>query len=148
MTRLSHIAAGVALIAATMLSGVARADNQDIIDYREHVMKTLGEQAQSLAMVLQGKAPAENVVIHAQLLAVTAATVEKAFTPKVVGGEAKADVWAKWDDFSKKTKDLVAASNDLVKAAQAGGIEGAKAKMAAPGLGCKGCHDVYRDQKK
>lgn len=148
MTRLSHIAAGVALLAATTLSGVARADNQDIIDYRQHIMKTLGEQAQSLAMVLQGKAPAENVAIHAQLLAVTAATVEKAFTAKVPGGEAKADVWAKWDDFSKKAKDLAAASTELAKAAQAGGVEAAKAKMAPPGLGCKGCHDVYREQKK
>ncbi len=148
MSRLSHIAAAVALLAATTLSGVARADNQDVIDYRQHIMKTLGEQAQSLAMVLQGKAPAENVAIHAQLLAVTAATVEKAFVAKVPGGEAKADVWAKWDDFSKKAKETVAAAADLAKVAQSGGVEAAKAKMAAPGLGCKGCHDTYREQKK
>lgn len=147
MTRLGHIAAGVALIAATMLSGVARADNQDVIDYREHIMKTMGEQAQSLTMVAQGKAPAENVVIHAKLLAVTAATAEKAFTAKVPGGEAKPDVWAKWDDFSKKMKELVANTADLAKTAEAGGLDAVKPKMAAA-LTCKGCHDVYREQKK
>jgi cytochrome c556 len=147
MTRLSHIAVGVALLAATTLSGVARADNQDVIDYRQHIMKTLGEQAQSLAMVMQGKAPAENVAIHAQLLAVTAATVEAAFKEKVAGGESKADVWAKWDDFSKRSKELSANMADLAKTAQAGGLEATKAKMGTA-MTCKGCHEIYREQKK
>jgi cytochrome c556 len=147
MTRLGHIAAGVALIAATMLTGAARADNQDIIDYRQHIMKTLGEQAQSLALVAQGKAPAENAVIHAKILAVTAATAEKAFTAKVPGGEAKADVWAKWDDFSKKMKELAANTADLAKTAEAGGLDAVKPKLATA-LTCKGCHEVYREQKK
>ena len=150
MTRLVKFIGGFAVVAAMAVSApmVAKADDKDVIDYRQHIMKTLGEQAQSLAMVLQGKAPAENVAIHAQLLAVTAATVEKAFVAKVPGGEAKADVWAKWDDFSKKAKETAAAAADLAKVAQSGGVEAAKAKMAAPGLGCKGCHDTYREQKK
>ncbi len=147
MTRLSHIAVGVALLAATTLSGVARADNQDVIDYRQHIMKTLGEQAQSLAMVMQGKAPAENVAIHAQLLAVTAATVEAAFKEKVAGGESKADVWAKWDDFAKRSKELSANMADLAKTAQAGGLDAVKPKMATA-MTCKGCHEIYREQKK
>ena len=147
MTRLGHIAAGVALIAATMLSGVARADNQDTIDYRQHIMKTLGEQAQSLAMVAQGKAPAENAVIHAKLLAITAATVEKAFTPKVAGGESKPEVWSKWDDFDKKAKEFAANTADMAKAAETGGLEAVKAKMSTT-MTCKGCHETYREQKK
>src|SRR4051812_11894527 len=62
--RLVQFAAGVALIAAVTLPGIARADNQDVIDYREHIMKTLGETAQSLTMIMQGKAPAENFAVH------------------------------------------------------------------------------------
>ncbi len=117
MTRLSHIAAGVALLAATTLSGIARADNQDVIDYRQHIMKTLGEQAQSLNMLIQGKGPAENAALHVQIMAVTAATVEAAFKEKVAGGESKADVWGKWDDFSKRAKELSANMADLAKTA-------------------------------
>ncbi|MBX7201284.1 MAG: cytochrome c [Rhodospirillaceae bacterium] len=147
MTRLSHIAAGVALLAATTLSGIARADNQDVIDYRQHIMKTLGEQSQSLAMVMQGKAPAENVAMHAQILAVTAATVEAAFKEKVAGGESKPDVWAKWDDFSKRAKELSANMADLAKTAQAGGVDAVKPKLQAA-LTCRGCHETYREQKK
>ena len=147
MTRLSHLAAGVALLAATTLSGIAYADNQDTIDYREHIMKTMGEQSASLALVLQGKAPAENVALHAQILAVTAATVEAAFKEKVAGGEAKPDVWAKWDDFSKRAKELSANMDDLAKTAKAGGVDAVKAKMQTA-MTCKGCHETYREQKK
>jgi cytochrome c556 len=147
MSRLSHLAAGVALLAATSLSGVARADNQDVIDYRQHIMKTLGEQAQSLAMVMQSKAPAENIALHAQILAVTAATVEAAFKEKVAGGESKADVWAKWDDFSKRSKELAANMADLAKTAQAGGVDAVKPKMQTA-MTCRGCHEIYREQKK
>ncbi len=147
MTRLSHIAAGVALLAATTLSGIARADNQDVIDYRQHIMKTLGEQAQSLNMLIQGKGPAENAALHVQIMAVTAATVEAAFKEKVAGGESKADVWGKWDDFSKRAKELSANMADLAKTAQAGGLEAVKGKMATA-MTCKGCHETYREQKK
>ncbi len=147
MIRLSHLAAGVALLAATTLSGVARADNQDVIDYRQHIMKTLGEQAQSLAMIMQGKAPAENVALHAQILAVTAGTVESSFKEKVAGGESKPDVWAKWDDFSKRAKELSANMADLAKTAQAGGLDAVKPKMQTA-MTCRGCHETYREQKK
>ena len=77
----------------------------------------------------------------------TAATAEKAFTPKVPGGEAKPDVWAKWDDFSKKMKELAANTADLAKTAEAGGLEAIKPKIATA-LTCKGGHEVYRGQTK
>ena len=145
--RLVQFAAGVALIAAATLAGTARADNQDTIDYREHIMKTMGESAQALSMIAQGKAPAADFATYAQILATTAATAEKAFTPKVPGGQAKPDVWAKWDDFSKRMKELAANTADLAKTAQAGGKDAAAPKMQAA-LTCKGCHDIYREQKK
>jgi cytochrome c556 len=147
MTRRVLFAAGLALIAATTLSAAARADNQDVIDYRQHIMKTLGEQSASIAMILQGKAPAENLAIHAQILAITSASALKAFEPKVPGGEAKADVWANYADFSKKMTELAANTADLAKTAQAGGLDAAKPKIQAA-LTCKGCHDTYREQKK
>jgi cytochrome c556 len=145
--RLVQFAVGVAFIAAAALPGVAHADNQDVIDYREHIMKTLGETAQALSMIMQGKAPAENFATHAQILAITAASAEKAFTPKVPGGEAKPDVWAKWDDFDKRLKELAANTADLAKTAQAGGKDAAGPKLQAA-LTCKSCHDIYREQKK
>ena len=145
--RLVQFAAGVALIAAATLPGPVLADAQDTIDYRQHIMKTMGESAQALGMINAGKANAADFATYAQILAVTAATAEKAFTPKVPGGEAKPDVWAKWDDFDKRLKELVANTADLAKTAQAGGKDAAGPKLQAT-LTCKGCHDVYREMKK
>ena len=148
MSRLSRFATSLAVVALAALPLAAQAaDPTDVIDYRQHIMKTLGEQAASMGAILQKKAPDENFAVHAQILAITASTALKAFEPKVVGGEAKADVWAKWDDFSKKMNELVANTADLAKVAQAGGSAAAAPKMQGA-LTCKGCHDLYRDQKK
>ena len=145
--RLKVTFAVTALAAVTLLPGKARADDQDVIDYRQHLMKTLGEQVAAMAMMAENKVPADNFAVHAQILANVAATAKSAFTPKVVGGKAKAEVWANWDDFAKRLDALTASSADLAKTARQGGMAAAAPKMQAA-LGCKGCHDTYRDDKK
>lgn len=148
MSRFLSIAAGFAFTGAALLPTVASAsDPADVIDYRKHVMKTLGSQAASLGMIMQQKAPADNFAVHAEILAVTAATALKAFEPKVEGGDAKPEVWAQWADFSKKMKEFEAATADLAKAAKEGGVAAAGPKIQAA-LSCKGCHDVYKVAKK
>ena len=135
------------LTAALLLPTAVRADDQDTIDYRQHIMKTMGEQAAAIGQILQQKAPPDNFAVHVQILAVTAATAKKAFEPKVLGGEAKPEVWAKWADFAKRLDDLTAATADLAKTAAAGGIA-ATAPKVQTALTCKSCHDTYREQKK
>lgn len=137
----------VALAFAAILPAVSSAsDPTDVIDYRQHVMKTLDEQTKSLTMILQKKAPADNFALHVETLAVAASTALKAFEPKVEGGKAKAEVWAKWPDFEKRMKDLQAATADLAKVARSGGMAAAGPKLQGA-LTCKGCHDVYRETK-
>jgi cytochrome c556 len=87
-----------------------------------------------------------NLTVHTEILALTASTAKSAFTPKVAGGKAKADVWANWPDFSKRLDELVAATADLDKAAKAGGLPAAVVKLQA--LPCKGCHDNFREADK
>ena len=136
---------GIAFVGISMpISGFA--DDQDVKDYRSHVMKTLGEQMTALNQIVKGKAPAADVATQAQVLSVTASTAKVAFTPKVHGGEAKPEVWDKWDDFSKRLDEMVAAADELAKTAKQGGVAATAPKLST--LGCKGCHDVYRVQKK
>ena len=146
LTRLTRFVAGAAVVAALAAPAVVQADNQDDIAYRQAVMKTLGQNAASIGMILQNKAPAENFATHAQILAIAASAGVDAFTPKVAGGESKPDVWAKWDDFSKKMNDFAAATADLAKTAAAD-PNAAKGKVQATLGQCKGCHDAYRDHK-
>ena len=148
MTRLSQFAAALAVATVAALPLAAQAsDPTDIIDYRKHVMKSLGEQSASMAMTLQGKAPAENFVLHAETLAIVASTALQAFKEKVEGGGAKPDVWAKWPDFEKKMKEFAANTAELAKLAKEGGAAAAQPKLQAA-LTCKGCHDSYRVPKK
>ena len=148
MSRSSFFTAGISAVFLTTLSLSARADDPtDVIEYRKHIMRTLGEQSAALGMIMQKKAPDDNFAVHAELLAATAASALKAFEPKVVGGDAKPQVWDKWDDFSKRMKELAANTTDLAVSAKAGGTAAAGPKMQGA-LTCKGCHDIYRAEKK
>ena len=143
--RLSPRLVCAAVLASTLfLSGAARAEDQDSIDYRRHIMATLGEEAAAIGQILQKKAPADDLAVHAQILAVTAATAKKAFEPKAPGGEAKPGVWANWNDFAKRLDELTAATADLAKTAKEGGLAASAPKVEA--LGCRSCHDTYREK--
>lgn len=137
--------AGIAFV-GTLLPISAFADDQDVRDYRVHVMKAMGEQVAALNQITKGKAPAGDVVTQAEVLSVTAGMAKIAFTPKVLGGESKPEVWDKWDDFSKRLDEMVAAAADLAKTAKQGGVAAVTPKLS--GLSCKGCHDEYRVPKK
>jgi cytochrome c556 len=130
----------------TLLPISGFADDQDVRDYRANVMKTLGEQFAALNQITKAKAPAADIATQAEVLSITARTVKIAFEPKVEGGKAKPEVWDKWDDFSKRLDELVAASADVAKSAKAGGVAAVTPKLSS--LSCKGCHDVYRVEKK
>lgn len=145
MTWLSKLAVSLALVGLFAASGAAAADDQDVIDYRRHIMTTMGEQVAILGMILEKRAPATDLAIHAQILAITATTAKMAFEPEIHGGDAKPEVWAKWDDFTKRLAVLVAATADLSRAARDGGAAAVGPKMQA--LDCKGCHDTYRVKK-
>ena len=147
MNRLSQFAASLAVAVLAGLPLAAQAsDPTDVIDYRKHIMKTLGEQSAAKQATLQGKAPAENFVLHTQVLAVAASQALVAFKEKVEGGGSKPDVWAKWPDFEKRMKELAANTADLAKTAKEGGAAAAQPKLASA-LTCKGCHDLYREKK-
>jgi cytochrome c556 len=144
LRKLMRLAA--ALVASSLLSLNAFADDQETVDYREHVMKTMGEQVAAIIQMQKSQIAPTNLTVHTEILALTATTAKSVFTPKVPGGKAKPDVWANWQDFSKRLDDLVAATADLDRAAKAGGLPAAVAKLQA--LPCKGCHDTYRTEDK
>jgi cytochrome c556 len=126
-----------------MFSQVAIADDQDVVDYREHIMKSMGEQVAAIGEILEQKISPENLAAHVQILAITAATAKSAFEPKVAGGKAKPDVWLHWADFAKRLDALTAATAELAKVARDGGVA-AVAPKAQGAFSCKNCHDNYR----
>ena len=109
-------------------------------------MNTMDEQMAAIQQIIQHKAPADNFATHMQIMAVTAATAKAAFTAEVPGGRAKPDVWANWADFSKRLDELVTSTAALAKSAKEAGFEATAAKLGT--LNCKGCHDIYLEERK
>jgi cytochrome c556 len=145
MMRQTGMAGAIALWA--LLAGVAAAaDNNDVIDYRQHIMNTLNEQAAALGEILSGAVPDDNVIAHMDALAITASTALKAFEPKVPGGQAKPEVWSNWADFSKRMNEFAQGTAAMAKLAHEQGKEAGLAKVM-DALSCKKCHDTYRQEK-
>jgi len=147
MSNLKRTIIFLAAVAGLQFSAGARADNQDVIDYRQYIMNTLNEQAAALGEILSGAIPDDNVVSHMDALALTAATALKAFVPKVPGGEARPEVWSQWDDFSRRMNDFVQQTASMAKIAHTQGKDAALAKVM-DALSCKKCHDSYRREKR
>ena len=133
---------GLGLAVLTCMSALAIGDDQDAIDYRVHVMKTLGEQLAAIDMILARKAPPDAFAVHVQVIASAAAQAKGAFEPKIAGGNSKPEVWSNWADFAKRLDAMVAASNELAKAAKDGNPSTVGPRIKAS-LDCDGCHKVY-----
>lgn len=148
MKRFAKFAGTAALAAsAVLLPGLASADDKDVIEYRQHVMNTLNEQSGALGMILSTAIPGDNAAAHLEILALTAATALKTFEPNVPGGESKPEVWAKWDDFSKRMNEFAQKTAAASKLAKEKGATAAMTNILDV-LTCKSCHEVYRDEKK
>jgi cytochrome c556 len=137
---------GVAAI-GTLPAFAAPADDKDAVDYREHIMNTLNEQSAAVGEILSYAIPDDNAVAHLDALALTASTALKAFEPKVPGGEAKPEVWANWADFSKRMNEFAQRTAAVAKMGHEQGKENALTE-AVGALNCKGCHEIYRKDKK
>lgn len=144
MIRLGGVAGALGLLMViTAVSAQVYGDDEDAIDYRKHVMKTMGEQTAIIGMILEGKAPPDDFYTHVRALAVTAATAKKAFESEVPGGDAKPEVWEQWPDFAERLDELAQATEQLAQTAEETGVAGT-APMVESALTCKGCHDEYR----
>jgi cytochrome c556 len=120
----------------------------DAVQYREAVMKTLNEQVGALGQIASGVAPDDNLVAHMDILALAASTALKAFEPKVPGGQAKPEVWADWADFSKRMTAFAQQTAAGAKIAKSQGKDAAMVQLIDYADSCKGCHDMYRQDKK
>ncbi len=134
------------LLALALLPVASTADDQDVIDYRKHIMTTLQAQVAALGMIMSGAIPDDNVVAHMDIIAATAAIALKSFEPKVEGGDAKPEVWAQWDDFSARLNEFAERTSAMAKTAHEKGKDEALLQ-AMDALTCKQCHDTYRVKK-
>jgi len=126
---------------------VVSADEKDVIDYRQNIMRALGAQSAALGQTMSAAAPEENFAAHLEIIALLASTALKSFEPKVLGGESSPEVWAKWADFSEKMNAFAVNSAKVARTVRENGKDAAMGEVVAA-LPCKSCHDIYQEKKK
>ena len=142
MNRFPRLPRAASLLVLLLLPLHGLADDQDVIDYRKHIMQTLQAQTAALGMILSGAIPDDNVVAHLDTIALAASTARKSFEPHVEGGDANPDVWSNWADFSARMDDFAAKTATMARTAHEQGKDAAL-EQVIDALSCKGCHDAY-----
>jgi cytochrome c556 len=138
------LAAAIGVLAVLMgATSAFAAEDKDLIEYRQHIMKSLDAQVAILGMILSGAAPEDNLVSHLDTIALIAEGSLQSFEKKAPGGESSPAVWEKWPDFSQRMNTFAAATAKVAKIAREQGKDAIMGEIAAA-LSCKSCHDVYR----
>lgn len=127
-----------------LFPGVARAEDADVIEYRQHLMKGLEAQFEAVMLILTARAPEAHILGHMEALEETASLVLKVFETKVPGGKALPKVWDDWSAFSATMKEFDERLKTAVAMTRTQGAAGALQGLEF--VSCQKCHDVYRKQ--
>jgi cytochrome c556 len=109
-------------------------------------MKTLDEQTNAIGMILSGVIPDDNLQLHMDAIATTAAMALRSFEPNVPGGDSKPEVWSNWEDFSARMTDFEKKTANMARVAREEGPENA-GELAIEALDCKSCHKLYNSKR-
>ncbi|MDP1587642.1 MAG: cytochrome c [Prosthecobacter sp.] len=135
---------GLVLAASVAAPAVAQMRDEDVIAYRQEIMKTMGAQATSIGMVLAGMIPDKLLHTHFEVLLQSVRQAKLAFEPNVPGGNALPAVWENHADFVKKLAESEAAIAKAIEISKKDGAGGQAGEAAIAALSCKGCHDTYK----
>ncbi|MGE3333508.1 MAG: cytochrome c [Rhodospirillaceae bacterium] len=137
------MAASVALPVASANAQQAMRD-EDVVAYRQEIMKTMGAQSAAIGQILAGMVPDKMLFSHFEILLNSVRQAKLAFEPNVEGGNALPAVWKNHADFTAKLDE---AEKNIIKAieiAKKDGAGGQSGEAAVAALSCKGCHDTYK----
>jgi cytochrome c556 len=150
MNKTSKIIFATAMLAVSSMTMTAWAedDSEEVIKYRQKVMKSLGAHNGAVSSIIKGRVSYKNhLEMHARAIADAAATILALFPEGSDFGETKAkpEVWGKRAEFEKAAKNSEQAAADFLKA-----VKG-KDKDLGPaykklGESCKECHKQFREK--
>lgn len=148
----TKILAGLSVAAGLALSMAGVSTAQDAIAQRKALMKDVGAATKLSNEMIKGEKPydAKAAAAAMQKVADGWAPFAKLF-PKGTekGGETTAApaIWEKTKEFEEKGLAMAKAAANAAKEAEKG-PEAFKAAFGGVGGSCKGCHEVFRVQKK
>lgn len=142
----------ILLASVCLMAGTAfAAESEDIIKYRQNVMKSQGAHLAASAAIIQGKVDYKNQLgDHVKALQASTKDIPGLFPKGSDFGETKAldAVWKKNADFQKLAKDTQQKTDALAKAVAANDSKNYGARFKDVADSCKACHKDFRKEEK
>lgn len=142
----------IALLMSISLTGWADERTEKAIEARQGLLLVMAQYFGPIVAMAKGEIPFDAAAIerNAGKIAVLAPMLPDVFSRDTsdsgIETEAKADIWADYDDFTAKAATTAERAEALAAAATQG--RGATMKaIGALGGSCKSCHDDYRQKK-
>lgn len=147
MRRLSSVVCG-AIFATVSMAPAAFAQmemrDEDVIAYRQEVMKTMSAQSAAIGQILAGMVPNTLLSSHFEVMLQAIRQAKLAFEPNVEGGDSLPAVWQNWADFKGKLEASEKAAQQAIELTKADPANPQAGEAAVAVLSCKGCHDTYK----
>lgn len=134
-------------------SAVAQDSPENMVKYRQAVMKAIGGHTGAIASVVKGEVSfGGHVANHARGIQEMSGLVKEIF-PAGTGSDkletrALPAIWAKPDEFKAAITAFEAAAGKLVAAAESGDQGAIEAGLGELGKSCGGCHKPFRAEEK
>lgn len=143
---------GVVVLLALPVMASAESDPEDIIKYRQNVMKANGANMAAMAAILQGKVTEYKDRIGDHTRGVQAGTKNiPALFPKgsdFGDTEALESVWKDTAEFKKRSDDTSKKADALAKAVAGGDAKAIQARFRELSDSCKACHKDFRKEQQ
>jgi cytochrome c556 len=149
----------ISILAAVLLLGLASQaqavdEPENVIKYRQSVMKAMSGHTGAIAGVVKGEVSyVDHVAAHARGVNAMSKLIVGLF-PKGTSQMDSAKTRALpeiWDDFSKfeaAAKVLETQSAKMIEVAESGDVAAIGGQLQNMGKACGGCHKPFRQEKK
>lgn len=125
--------------------------SEDMIKYRQAVMKSQGGHMSAAAQIIKGKVNfGSDLHYHAAALAASSTGLTKLFPKDSDFGEtrAKAEIWTDSAEFEKASKDAEKSAKAFLAAVKSNERAAITKTFGDLGEACKGCHKKFREKKE
>ena len=149
-TRLRNYTTSITLIFFALGFSVSHAADEpdDIIKFRQNVMKGVGAHINNIAAIAKGKITfTGNLITDAEGIVNGLATTDVLFPPGTEGGKtnALAAIWEDREGFDKALQQSRNRAKDLLQVVKSSTeLEQIGKALGALGKSCGGCHKPYR----
>lgn len=139
------------LLMATALAVHAESQPEDIIKYRQNVMKSNGAHTAAIAAIVQGKVEyKDRLADHAKAVQTFTKNIPALFPPGSDFGDTEAldSVWKNRAGFEKAAKNTEQKAAALAQAAAKGDPKSVGPKLKELADSCKACHKDFRKEEQ